>query len=87
MRLTASLTSASVGHYAVGAEVVAPTHNTDETAHLAATHSLGNDVAVGFGLGEFGVNGFVAVLGFSDEHGQVQVRVGAGHKVHIVFAD
>ena len=85
--LTAALATAGVGHNAVGAKVVAAAHDRDEAAHLAAAHAGGYHVAIGLGGREVGVDGLVTRLGTGSERGQLQVGIGAGHDVDVVFCD
>ena len=86
-RLTAALASASVGHDAVGAEVVAATHNADEAANLVGSDSGWNHVAVGLGEREVDVDGLFAIFGGSEEAWKVEIGIRTSHNIHTVVAN
>ena len=87
LRLATAFTAACIGHDAVGAEVVAPSHDADKAAHLAAAHTRRDDVAIGLGRGQLGVDGLLAPLGKSDECGQFQIGIRTSHHINVMLTD
>ena len=87
LRLTATFTPSRVGHDAIGAEIVAAPHNADVAAHLIATDAVWNDVAVGFGGGEGGVDSLFAGFGSGGEVGQFEIGIRTCHNIHIIIID
>ena len=84
---TATLTSTGVGHYAVGAEVVAATHDGDKAADAVGTDARGNDVTVGFSGRELHIDRLLAILGGGDEIRQLKVAVGTRHQIYTMVVD
>ena len=67
------------------AEVVAATHDADESRQVRAMRSLWQDVLVGLGSGEFGIDGIVPHLALSYQRGQVEIGVRSCHEIGVVL--
>ena len=61
------------------AEVVAATHDAYKTTDAVAADAHGHDVAVGFCLGEFYIDGVVTVFALRYHVGQIEITVRTAH--------
>ena len=87
LQLTATLAATGVGHDAVGAEVIAPTHDGDEAREVEPADLQREDILVGLGGGELYVDRLLPALDSADEIRQVEVAIGADDEVHVVLLD
>ena len=78
-----ALPSAGVRHNAVGAEVVAATHDANEAGYLLAD-TCREDVSVSLGSAELYVDGLMSLFALGDEIRQVKICIRPGYKVHMV---
>ncbi len=85
--LAAALTASGIGHYAVGAEVVASAHDADEARHSVAGNLHRYYVTVGFGCGKFYIYSLLTRLHRCKQRRQVEIGIRAGHKIHSVVFD
>ena len=79
--------TAGVRHYAVAAEIVAAAHDRDESSDEISGQAHGEDIAVGLRGAQRDVDGFLSRFGGSEERGEVEIAVRAGHKVDSVVFD
>ena len=51
-------------------EVITAAHDTHEAAHLGCMQSLGKNITVGFGIGEFDIDRFLPQFALRNQVGQ-----------------
>ena len=66
-RLATAFATAGIGHDAIGAEVVASSHDADKTADATMSDALRDDIAICFGGGQLYVDCFFAHFGGSHQ--------------------
>ena len=69
VHIARALTTTSVGHDAIVAEIVAATHDAHKSTNMAAGDTLWHHIAVCLGGGKFDIDGFLSHLSLRDEVG------------------
>ena len=68
-------------------EVITAAHDTHEAAHLGRMQSLGKNISVGFGIGEFDIDGFLPQFALRNQVGQRKISIRSCHQIHMVVGN
>ena len=85
--ITTTLTTTSIRHNAIVAEIVTSTHNAYKARNVVTTNARRDNIAISFGCREFHIDSLLAGFYRCYQFGKSQICVGTCHQIHMMVLD